>query len=220
MHATLQLFVAGLASAHGLMSSPLVNGGRGMRCATPEMTISRRSALFGAGLAAVPMAAQAAVQVNDNAYSASNAYVGDKDYLAGSDEALARIAQKTREKAAAEKAAKFSSMKAPGEEEAALAAAQEEAKRNILLVGVGGTALSVPFFYKNLERLSTKVFSGGEDTGYGSAEDIRYRQSVAAEKAKAAADRKAGKKAPAKAKGGFDVKQAAGILGINLYGKK
>jgi len=183
------------------------------------MTISRRSALLGAGLAAVPFAAKAAVQVNDNAYSASNAYVGDKDYLAGSDEALARIAQKTREKAEAEKAAKFSAMRAPGEEEKALMEAQEEAKRNILLVGVGGTALSVPFFYKNLERLSTKVFSGGEDSGYGSAEDVRYRKAVAAEKAKAKADKKAGKKVAKVAKA-FDAKQAAGVFGINLYGKK
>ena len=29
-----------------------------------------------------------------------------------------------------------------------------------------GVVLSVPFYYKNLERLGTKIASGGKDSGY------------------------------------------------------
>mmetsp|Transcript_99030 Transcript_99030/g.156116 ORF Transcript_99030/g.156116 Transcript_99030/m.156116 type:complete len:173 (+) Transcript_99030:62-580(+) len=36
----------------------------------------------------------------------------------------------------------------------------------IVVLG-GGTALSVPFFSANLQRLGTKVASGGQDDGYG-----------------------------------------------------
>merc|ERR1712203_710779 len=221
MHLLELLLVGLLSSAQGL-SSPTARGGLGSgRSVPPNMAAmtSRRSALLAAaaGLAAAfPLTAEAVVKVNDNAKAADLGYVGDVDYVSGTDDAIARIAKKTREKNEAEKAAKFAATKAPGQEEAELAAAQEEAKRNILLVGGGGTLLSSAFFYKNLQRLFTKIMTAGEDTGYGTPEDIRYRKAVAAEKARAA---KSGEKMPAK-KASLDPRQVAGVFGINLYGKK
>merc|ERR1740127_430402 len=47
-------------------------------------------------------------------------------------------------------------------------ASTEEKLKPILIAVGGGTLLSVPFFAQNLQRLFTKVSSGGEDAGYGS----------------------------------------------------
>merc|ERR1719311_1770916 len=138
--------------------------------ASPQMNLDRRQ-IVAAALAAAPMAAKAAVQVNDNAYSASNAYLGDRDYTSGSDDAMARIAAKTT---AANEAAKAARVRAPPTG-AELLAKQEESKNKILLVAVGGSALSIPFFFKNLQRLATKVATGGQDSGYGSAKDQAFR---------------------------------------------
>ena len=70
---------------------------------------------------------------------------------------------------------------------AAAAEAEREAKANakpvdteaeksgaINTVGavlVGSVALSVPFYYKNIARLFTKITSGGDDDGYSTYKD-------------------------------------------------
>merc|ERR1711948_132081 len=75
-------------------------------------------------------------------------------------------------------AAKAARTRAPPTEQE-LEAKQEEAKRNILLIAGGGTLASTAFFYKNLQRLFTKVSTGGQDSGYGSAKDLKYRKQAA-----------------------------------------
>lgn len=42
----------------------------------------------------------------------------------------------------------------------------EEKVAPIAGVAIAGVALSVPFFFQNLQRLGTKVASGGQDSGY------------------------------------------------------
>mmetsp|Transcript_3733 Transcript_3733/g.9775 ORF Transcript_3733/g.9775 Transcript_3733/m.9775 type:complete len:141 (+) Transcript_3733:98-520(+) len=43
----------------------------------------------------------------------------------------------------------------------------ENARKLVPAILLGGTALSVPFFFPNLVRLAKKFASGGEDDGYG-----------------------------------------------------
>lgn len=88
------------------------------------------------------------------------------------DDAMARIAAKSMAKNEEEKQRvrdKVAKRLAKGKtEEQEVKEQQKEAKNNILLIAGGGTVLSTAFFYRNIQRLFTKVLSGGEDDGYNS----------------------------------------------------
>ena len=47
-----------------------------------------------------------------------------------------------------------------------------EKLKPILLVAGGGLALSIPFYFQNLQRLGTKVASGGKDSGYAQSKKL------------------------------------------------
>eukprot|EP00316_Scyphosphaera_apsteinii_P017638 CAMPEP_0119304534 /NCGR_PEP_ID=MMETSP1333-20130426/5733_1 /TAXON_ID=418940 /ORGANISM="Scyphosphaera apsteinii, Strain RCC1455" /LENGTH=198 /DNA_ID=CAMNT_0007307433 /DNA_START=26 /DNA_END=622 /DNA_ORIENTATION=+ len=149
-------------------------------CKAPRMSIggsemsSRRSAIAGAavGIFALPFAARAQEKLTENAMSPTLAIESDKDYLTGNDDSIAAIARRTAETNRAAKLAAIPLQKT----EADILAEKEEAKRNILLIGVGGTLASTAFFYRNLQRLFTKVISGGQDSGYGTIQDQKYRR--------------------------------------------
>lgn len=83
------------------------------------------------------------------------------------DDAIARIAARAKAENAANDAKAASSVKT----EAELEEEQEASKRNIGLALVASVALSVPFYSKNLERLGTKIASGGKDDGYNKYAD-------------------------------------------------
>ena len=119
-----------------------------VRMSSPQMRLdevsSRRSALIGASslvAAAVPLAA----------------------FADANEDAMAAIAARTRQKYEAEKAKAEANTMSTEE----LMAAQEENKRNIYLALGGSVVLSVPFYFKNLQRLGTKIVSGGKDDGRG-----------------------------------------------------
>merc|ERR1712176_220486 len=145
---------------------------------------SRRSAVLIAttALATLPAVAQAAADLNENAKSADIGIVSDKDYLAGNDDAMAAIARRT-----AERNAIAARAKGYGKTAEELRAEQEESKSKIIQVAVGGTVASTAFFYQNLARLFTKITSGGQDSGHGTASDQAYRKKAAAKKAGKAA---------------------------------
>merc|ERR1719453_626857 len=137
---------------------------------TPPATpaLNRRSFV---AAAAVPFAAIADSDGNQQAANSgmrfNNGNLGtaaDPSLNAGTEDAMAKIARKNAEKLAAEKAA-FAASRAPKTEEELLA---EQAKSKNLVVGIGaaGTLLSGLFILPNLQRLATKVVSGGQDSGY------------------------------------------------------
>merc|ERR1712032_1116401 len=127
------------------------------------MTLDRRNvAMLAAGaVATLTPAAFAGDDLNENAKSAKTGYVGSLDTTAGNDASMAAIAARTTAKNEEAKRARLK----PPPSEAELAAAQEEAKKNILLIAGGGTLASTAFFYKNLQRLFTKISTGGQDSG-------------------------------------------------------
>merc|ERR1712224_783562 len=119
----------------------------GGRAGVPTMMaddgdMSRRAALF-TGVAAA------------SAALATPAFADD------SDDMIARIAAKNAKLAEEER------NKAPGKTEEEEAEERENSKKLIGGALVGSVVLSVPFYYKNLQRLGTKIASGGEDSGYG-----------------------------------------------------
>jgi len=119
------------------------------RHASPQMLQSRRDALFAGAAAATTLAA-----------TASPAFAAiDED---ANEAAMAAIAKKAAAQNAAADAAKKANIKTPEEQQAA----QDEAKRNIGIALAGSVVLSVPFYYRNVLRLATKIGSGGEDDGY------------------------------------------------------
>merc|ERR1712032_268767 len=143
-------------------------------------TPSRRSAVLTAAtaLAVIPLqSALAAEDLNDNAKSAYVGGVTDKDCLAGNDDAMAAIARRTAEANAA-----AARSKGYGKTNEELRAEQEEAKGNIIKIALGGTVASTAFFYQNLARLFTKITSGGQDSGYGTASDQAFRKAKAGKK--------------------------------------
>ena len=77
--------------------------------------------------------------------------------------AFAGIEEIAAANAAAAEAARKAAAEAPVVDEEA---EKSKAINSIGLLLVGGTALSVPFYFKNLQRLGTKVASGGKDDGY------------------------------------------------------
>ena len=92
--------------------------------------------------------------------------------------AVARIAARAK----AENAARDAKMAATVKTEDQLADEQEGNKRLIGLALLASVGLSVPFYSKNLERLGTKVASGGKDDGYG-----KYKEKPKKDAGKAAA---------------------------------
>jgi hypothetical protein len=141
-----------------------------MELAGPQ--VSRRSVVAALPLAALPFAAFA----DEN------------------DDSMAAIAAKS----AAINAAAKKSFKPPTEEE--LEAKKEKSKSLIIGIAGFGTLASGAFIIPNLQRLATKVTTGGQDSGYGTAKDKQFRAAKAKPKAKA-------KSAPKK--GGLFGRQAA-----------
>ena len=121
-----------------------------------EGDVSRRSALLkgvsaGAGLAV-------AVSLPQLAFADDN------------EDAMARIAAKATAANEAEKQAKKDRlqkrMQKGKTEEQEIEEKAAQSKNLVLGIGAGGTLLSTAFFYRNIQRLFTKVTSGGEDDGY------------------------------------------------------
>jgi len=94
------------------------------------------------------------------------------------EDAVARIAARAK----AENAARDAKAAATVKTEAQLEEEQEGNKRLIGLALLASVGLSVPFYSKNLERLGTKVASGGKDDGYG-----KYKEKPKKDAGKAAA---------------------------------
>merc|ERR1719203_2688808 len=137
-------------------------------CNAPRMSIGGAAA----GLLVLPLTSNAQEKLSDNAMSPTLGIESDVDFLSGNEDSIAAIARKTAEKNRAAKMAAIGTQKT----EAELLEEQEASKRNILFIAGGGTLASTAFFYKNLQRLATKVLSGGQDSGYGSAQDNNYRR--------------------------------------------
>ncbi|KAL1508316.1 hypothetical protein AB1Y20_004426 [Prymnesium parvum] len=78
------------------------------------------------------------------------------------EEAMARIAEKNRLALLKEKEEKKEKIMSRIKEEEN----PGEKVKKIASVAVGGVLLSVPFYYRNLARLFTKITSGGKDDGY------------------------------------------------------
>jgi hypothetical protein len=74
-------------------------------------------------------------------------------------DSIEEIAARANQKAEADRVA--AANKAPEQE----VSAQDKATPVLAALG-GSVALSVPFYYKNLQRLGTKIASGGKDSGY------------------------------------------------------
>merc|ERR1740138_763356 len=133
--------------------------------------ITRRSFV---SAAAVPFAAFADSNGNQQAENSGMRFnnnnlgsVADPSLNAGTEDAMAKIARKNAEKLAAEKAA-FAASRAPKTEEELLA--QAEGSKNLITgIAGAGTLLSGLFILPNLQRLATKVASGGQDAGYAKA---------------------------------------------------
>eukprot|EP00747_Dinoflagellata_sp_TGD_P048744 gnl/TRDRNA2_/TRDRNA2_145789_c0_seq3.p2 gnl/TRDRNA2_/TRDRNA2_145789_c0~~gnl/TRDRNA2_/TRDRNA2_145789_c0_seq3.p2 ORF type:complete len:245 (-),score=63.47 gnl/TRDRNA2_/TRDRNA2_145789_c0_seq3:2015-2749(-) len=114
--------------------------------------------------------------------------------IANPEEALE---QQLAEKKAAEEA---KAKKKAAKEASGVTQADEDQQRlqPILYTAAGGVALSVPLYFANLQRLATKVASGGKDDGYGPKKTVApQRQSSRV----TVVGR--GKKAPPANKGGF-----------------
>ena len=86
------------------------------------------------------------------------------------DDAMAKIAAKSMQKLADDKAkerAKVEKRIARGKTIAQEEKEQKQSSQNLVLgIGGGGTLLSALFFQENLKRLFIKVSSGGERSGY------------------------------------------------------
>lgn len=78
------------------------------------------------------------------------------------EDAMVKIAAKNKAKLAEEKELAREKLKTQIKEEED----PSEKFKKIALVGGGGVVLSVPFYYRNIIRLFTKVSSGGADDGY------------------------------------------------------
>ena len=148
---------AGLLPPTTATSYPMPHVVARLARAPPQMmALERRQAILAAALSlsALPSAGYAAAEVNENSNSPSLAYVGDKDFLNGSDDAMARIAAKTT---AANEAAKRAQIRAPPTEAELLAKqvwAGSHAKRNSYARGRLVRYLD-PFCRRNQSKISS-----------------------------------------------------------------
>lgn len=81
------------------------------------------------------------------------------------EDAMAAIAEKNRQALLKKKEDDKSRVKAQIKQSEETSG---EKLKKIGLVAAGGTVLSVPFYYRNIIRLVTKIASRGEDDGYSS----------------------------------------------------
>lgn len=163
------------------------------RRSAPVMSFDRREALQFSLLAAVasPLACSAAVtadggnQAIDNAAMRFNGqnlgYVGTQksQSIDDTEAAMAKIAQKNREKQAELERKRLEYLAGPAEKtDEELAAQQQQSKNLILGIAAGGTLASGAFIIPNLRRLGTKIASGGADRGYDTIPDKKVKKAA------------------------------------------
>lgn len=115
--------------------------------------MNRRSAVLSAAAAAAALPLMARAEIYQGGTSLG--MKSDKDYLAGSDDALAAIAaraNKANEEEKRRKAEEYARAVERGDSEKANALAPVL----VGLVGGGSIVFSLPFFYKNLMRLGLR----------------------------------------------------------------
>lgn len=134
-----------LVSSCNAYTSGATFGRTAVRSSTLQMS-SRREIMFAAAATATATTFTALPAFAD----------ANEDAIA----AIAARAKAENEANAAKAAASFKT-----EEE--LIEETESAKRNIGLAVFASVALSVPFYFKNLQRLGTKIATGGKDDGRG-----------------------------------------------------
>jgi FtsZ-binding cell division protein ZapB len=127
----------------------------------PGFKAFKKNAMSGGVMAEITQIIEDAVAMEKDAIKAEADQ--QKTYGAFVDETNASIEAKVKQivRLTAERA----------KTEAELEEEQEASKRNIGLALVASVALSVPFYSKNLERLGTKIASGGKDDGYNKYAD-------------------------------------------------
>jgi len=170
-----------------------------MELAGPQ--VSRRSVVAALPLAALAAPAFADVQsARDYGWrppSAESQAAESAALNATTEDSIAAIARKNAEKLALEKERKRAKFQPS---DADLAKANEEKKSLILGIAGAGTLASGLFILPNLQRLATKITSGGQDSGYGTAKDRAFRankvQAKPKPKAKPKAVAKRGKVVP------------------------
>jgi len=129
------------------------------RASTPMMaldsTLGRRSAILSAAAAAaLPLAARAEIFQGGTSLGRDDLF--DKDYSAGTEDALAKIAAKNAKALEEEKKKKLAEYSKAGDKD-------EKANALAPLIvggfGLASVVLSLPFFYKNLARLYLRFAS-------------------------------------------------------------
>lgn len=131
-------------SIPALQSAPIVQSPvAAVRMSGPRMQLAETSSRRAAILTGV---------------AACSAIVAKPAFADDNDDMVARIAAKNALAAEAERN-KIDTSKSAEEQSA-------EGKGLVGAALLGSVVLSVPFYYKNLQRLGTKISSGGKDSGY------------------------------------------------------